>query len=155
MGEWITFEEAAEIAGITVGELCSVLSQSGSCSDPTNPDDSSKPPAHPSVRVILDRTCIPYSIDEQTTFAFPTVTAHGVSVVVINSRGAVGVNRVNREDLVAWLARQSADMLSMTCPNCGGTGSECANEKAGGTRGSCGPEMCRCHFCGGGGRVRR
>lgn len=93
---WITFPEAAEIAGCSVGDLCRELSASG-CVDPFVGMAATTavyhPPAHPRVRVNLGRSVV------------------GSVVVRANSTGSIAASALVKEDLIEWLAYRSASML--------------------------------------------
>jgi uncharacterized paraquat-inducible protein A len=116
--EWISFQEAAELAGVTVGELCMVLSQSG-CVDP--PEElralrrlrrayTELPPNHPRVRVRA------YMAVDSMEFAYG-------DIVVVSARcvGSLNASHLDREDLIAWLADKSARMMVANdkCEFCG------------------------------------
>ncbi len=120
MSEWLTFLEAAEIAGVTVGQLCIVLSQSG-CVDP--PEELlnlwkirrykyiERPPNHPRVRVIAYMAVV-----------YPPAPHEGLVTISALATGPFNAQYVDSKDLILWLADRSARMLAPHCGLCGDTG---------------------------------
>ncbi len=118
---WITFKDAAEVAGVTVGELCTALSESG-CVDP--PEElrnlrrlrrayTESPPNHPRVRVLAY-----LAVD-------PMEWMMHDRIVVVQARctGALNASHLSMEDLTSWLADKSARMMARAgCELCGGAG---------------------------------